>query len=67
MPRLWPWSSGAPIEHEHSELEEAMSPDLQIENAAYDLSAASRQATAGEPRTATQAGADSQRASQQPR
>lgn len=56
MTRIWPWSSGAPAEDEHSALEEQMSPDPQEENAAYDLKVA-RQATAGEASAARQAGA----------
>lgn len=60
MSRLWPWSSGAPVESEHSELEEQMSPNPQGEGAAYDMKPAA-QATAGKAGAPRQAGADSQR------
>jgi hypothetical protein len=46
--RLWPWSSGAPVEAEHTELEERMSPDVQGEYSTYDFQSGHGQATAGQ-------------------
>lgn len=66
MNRIWPWSGGAPADEEHSELEEQMSPDPQVENAAYDLKVA-RQATAGENGASQQAGASTKSGAQQQR
>jgi hypothetical protein len=48
MTRLWPWSSGAPAETQHTELEEKMSPDVQQESSAYDLQSPVRQAEAAQ-------------------
>lgn len=64
--RLWPWSSGAPVEEQPSRLEAEMSPDPQGDSEAYDLRPAPQQATAGEARPAQQAGAGSQRPTRQP-
>lgn len=60
MTRLWPWSSGAPVEEEHSEFEETLGPDVAEESECYDLRPRNHQATAGH-QAHGQAGADSQR------
>ena len=36
MARMWPWSSGAPAENEHTRLESEMGPDTNQETDLYN-------------------------------
>jgi len=36
MARMWPWSSGAPAENEHTRLESEMGPDTNLETDLYN-------------------------------